>query len=79
MVGEEEVTFNSVYNDLPDSKGELVALTAKDNFEQHPHLPAVQSLNDIGSPWRRCAPISSGRLIDGAKTPLGHRWSNLIG
>jgi hypothetical protein len=46
LVGEEEVTFYSEYNDLPPSKGELVPLTAKGNFERRPHLPSVQSLHD---------------------------------
>lgn len=37
MVGEEEVTSYSEYNDLPESKGQLVPLTAKGNFEPRPH------------------------------------------
>lgn len=37
MVGEEEVTFNSEYNDLPESKGQLVPLTANEDFGRRPY------------------------------------------
>lgn len=70
MVGEEEVAFNSEYNDLPDSKGQLVLLKAKENFEGRPHP-------GFGLENARIYFIAQ-RLWEGADTPIGHRWSNLI-
>jgi len=81
MVGEEEVTSNSEYNDLPESKGELVPLTANENFEPGPHLPAVAEAphEDISFGMENARRyFMAQRLVDGADTAIGHRWSNLI-
>ncbi len=72
--------MNFEYNDLPESKGQLVPLTAIEIFEHRPHLPAVvESLHQTSfalEAMRRY--FMEQRRLDGAGSNLGHRWSNLI-
>lgn len=60
----------SEYNELPESKGELVPLTQKGNFDDGPH-------HDFGLENARRYFIAQ-REFEGADTPIGHRWSNLV-
>jgi hypothetical protein len=69
MVGEEEVTFYSVYNDLPESAGAMAALKAKANFEGCPHL---------GEPIDIRRACIAKRKAAGHDTPIGHTYSNMI-
>ena len=58
------------YNNLPGSKGELVPLVQKGNFDGGPHL-------ESGLENARRYFIAQ-REIEGADTPIGHRWSNMV-
>ena len=60
----------SEYKDLPESKGQLVPLTVKEDFDERPHLSLALEAT------RRY--FMRQRNLAGAGTNLGHRWSNLI-